>query len=133
MRHTLSELGQGLRRNVSMHAAVVLTLFVSLTLVGLGVLLNLQADKAAEQWGNQLQITAWLCKDRDTTNPACTSEVTEAQKTSIAATIADNPEAKSYYFETQETAFAKVKELLGADKFDGPNPPATAADMPQSV
>ena len=33
MRYTLTELGQGLRRNLSMHLAVVLTLFVSLTLV----------------------------------------------------------------------------------------------------
>ncbi len=48
LRYVFSELGQGLRRNLSMHIAVVLTLFVSLTLVGLGVLLNQQADKAAE-------------------------------------------------------------------------------------
>jgi cell division transport system permease protein len=128
-----SELGQGLRRNVSMHVAVILTLFVSLTLVGLGVLLNRQADKAAEQWGNQLQITAWLCKDRDTENPACTAEVTDEQKSAIAAVVEANPEVESYYFESQETAFAKVKELLGAERFDGPNPPATAEDMPQSV
>jgi cell division transport system permease protein len=133
MRYTFTELGQGLRRNVSMHVAVVLTLFVALTLVGLGVLLNRQADKAAEQWGNQLQITAWLCKDRDTDNPACTAEVTDAQKTAIGDVVKANPEVESYYFESKETAFSKVKELLGADKFDGPNPPATAADMPQSV
>ena len=30
--YVFSELGQGLRRNLSMHVAVVLTLFVSLTL-----------------------------------------------------------------------------------------------------
>ena len=35
LRYVFSELGQGLRRNLSMHIAVVLTLFVSLTLVGL--------------------------------------------------------------------------------------------------
>ena len=44
LRYVFSELGQGLRRNLSMHVAVILTLFVSLTLVGLGVLLNQQAD-----------------------------------------------------------------------------------------
>ncbi len=37
MRYVLSNLGQGLRRNSSMHLAVVLTLFVSLSLVGFGV------------------------------------------------------------------------------------------------
>src|SRR4051812_49822433 len=95
LRYVFSELGQGLRRNLSMHIAVILTLFVSLTLVGLGVLLNQQADKAAEQWGSELQITAFLCKDRDD-NPACTSEVTDAQKQAIQKVVADNPEVDGY-------------------------------------
>ena len=133
MRYTFTELGQGLRRNISMHIAVILTLFIALSLVGIGVLVNRQADKVTEQLGNQLQITAWLCKDRDTDNAACTAEVTDAQKTAIADVVKTNPEVESYYFESKETAFAKVKELLGPEKFEGPNPPATAADMPQSV
>ena len=132
LRYVFSELGQGLRRNLSMHIAVILTLFVSLTLVGLGVLLNQQADKAAEQWGSELQITAFLCKDRDD-NPACTSEVTDAQKQAIEKVVAENPEVDGYRFESKQEAFAKIKDLLGADKFEGPNPAATAADMPQSV
>ncbi|GAA4379878.1 permease-like cell division protein FtsX [Nocardioides caricicola] len=132
LRYVFSELGQGLRRNLSMHVAVILTLFVSLTLVGLGVLLNQQAEKAAEQWGSELQITAFLCKDRDD-NPACAGEVTEAQKERIAAVVEENPEVDSYRFETKEEAFEKIKELLGAEKFEGPNPAATAEDMPESV
>jgi cell division transport system permease protein len=132
LRYVYSELGQGLRRNLSMHIAVVLTLFVSLTLVGLGLLLNQQADKAAEQWGSQLQITAFLCKERDE-NPACTGEVTDAQKTAIAEVVEENPEVEGYYFETKAEAFEKIKELLGPEKFEGPNPAATADDMPQSV
>ncbi|GAA4731328.1 permease-like cell division protein FtsX [Nocardioides endophyticus] len=132
LRYVFSELGQGLRRNLSMHIAVILTLFVSLTLVGLGVLLNQQADRAAQHWGSQLQITVWLCKDTDD-NPACTSEVSDAQKSEIATVVEDNPEVADFHFETKEEAFEKVKDLLGPEKFEGPNPAATAADMPQSV
>ncbi len=132
LRYVFSELAQGLRRNLSMHIAVILTLFVSLTLVGLGVLLNQQADKAAQHWGSQLQITVWLCKDKDD-NPACTGEVTDSQKTAIDKVIEANPEVAGYHTESKEVAFAKVKELLGPDKFEGPNPAATAADMPESV
>ena len=132
LRYVFTELGQGLRRNLSMHIAVVLTLFVSLTLVGLGVLLNQQADKAAEHWGNQLQITVWLCKDNDE-NPACTGEVTDAQKAAIDKVVEDNPEVAGYHTESKEEAFEKVKELLGPEKFNGPNPAATAEDMPESV
>jgi len=132
LRYVFSELGQGLRRNLTMHVAVVLTLFVSLTLVGLGVLLNQQADKAASYWGSQLQITVWLCKEKDD-NPACTGEVTDAQKQAIEKVTKDNPEVADYHFESKEQAFEKVKELLGPEKFQGPNPAATAADMPQSL
>ena len=132
LRYVFSELGQGLRRNLSMHIAVILTLFVSLTLVGLGVLLNQQADKAAQHWGSQLQITVWLCKDKDD-NPSCTTEVSDAEKTEIASTVKDNPEVSDFHFETKEEAFEKVKDLLGPEKFEGPNPAATADDMPQSV
>jgi cell division transport system permease protein len=132
LRYVFSELGQSLRRNLSMHIAVILTLFVSLTLVGLGLLLNQQAAKAADYWGSQLQITVWLCK-ADDDNPACNGEVTDAQKSAIADEIEQNPEVADWHSESSEEAFEKVKELLGPERFEGRNPAATAEDMPQSV
>ncbi|MGB0100203.1 MAG: permease-like cell division protein FtsX [Nocardioides sp.] len=132
LRYVFSELGQGLRRNLSMHLAVILTLFVSLTLVGAGVLLREQSIKSTEQWGSELQITAFLCKARDD-NPACTGEVTDAQKEALADAIEDNPEVAGYRFETKQEAFDKVKELLGPEKFEGSNPAASVDDMPESV
>ena len=130
-RYVFSELGQGLRRNVSMHIAVVLTLFVSMTLLGLGVLMKQQGDIATRYLGNQLQVTVYLCRDGDK-NAACTGEVTDEQKQRVEQTIEDNPETASYRFESQEEAFDKVKELYGDDQFDGPNPAMTSADMPES-
>jgi cell division transport system permease protein len=132
LRYVFSELGQGLRRNLSMHIAVILTLFVSLTLVGAGALLQQQADKAEEHWGSQLQVTVFLCKDKDE-NPRCVGEVTEPQKAAIAEVIDENPEVADWHVESKEEAFEKVKELLGPEKFEGPNPPATAEAMPESV
>ncbi len=132
IRHVFTELGQGLRRNLSAHIAVILTLFVSLTLVGLGVLLNKQAEKAADYWGSQLTITVWLCRDNDQ-NPACTGEVTDAQKDAILKVVDENPEVAGYHVESKAEAFEKVKELLGEDKFEGPHPPATEESMSESV
>jgi cell division transport system permease protein len=128
----LTELGQGLRRNLSMHLAVVLTLFVSLTLVGMGVLLNQQAAKAAEHWGSELQITVWLCKDRDQ-NAACVGEVTDAQKQAIAKVVEENPEVAGFHFESKDEAFEKLKDTYAPGKFDGPNSVITAEDMPESL
>ena len=131
LRYVFSELGQGLRRNVSMHIAVVLTLFVSMTLVGLGVLLNQQRAIATEYLGNQLEIATYLCRDSDV-NPSCTSTATDTQKEAIEAVIEDSPEVEKYRFETKEEAFEKVKKLLGEDQFDGPNPVMTADDMSEA-
>jgi cell division transport system permease protein len=130
-RYVFSELGQGLRRNVSMHLAVVLTLFVSMTLVGLGVLMKQQTDIATRYLGNQLQVTVYLCRDGDA-NPACSGEVTEEQMQRVEEAIKESPEVASSRFESKDEAFAKVKDLYGDEQFDGPNPALTAADMPQS-
>ena len=132
LRYVFSELGQGLRRNLSMHLAVILTLFVSLTLVGLGVLFHLQAQKAGEHWGSQLQIQVSLCTAEDN-NPACVNEVTDAQRDAITAVIDENPEAAGWDLETKDEAFEKVKELYGAEKFEGDNAVLTVDDMPQSL
>ena len=132
LRYVFSELGQGLRRNLSMHVAVILTLFVSLTLVGLGVLLNQQAIRAGDQWGNELQITVFLCRDGDE-NPACPTEVTPAQQQAVEDVLDRNPEVATWYEESKEEAFEKVKELFGAERFEGRNAAATADDMAVSL
>lgn len=132
LRYVFSELAHGLRRNLTMHLAVVLTLFVSLTLVGLGLLLQRQAVKAENYWGSQLQITVYLCTQNDD-NPSCSGEVTDAQRQEILGVVEANPEVADYYTESKEVAFEKVKELLGPEKFSGPRPPVTAESMPESV
>jgi cell division transport system permease protein len=132
LRYVLSELGHGLRRNLSMHLAVILTLFVSLTLVGLGVLMNKQADEAAEFWGSQIEIPVNLCRERDSSQN-CTGEVTAAQKKRVIRVIEDNPEAAGYSIVTKQQAFEKAKELIGEDKFEGDFPPLRVESMPETI
>ncbi|MDQ3326419.1 MAG: hypothetical protein M3529_12060, partial [Actinomycetota bacterium] len=57
----LSELGTGIRRNVSMTVSLIVTLVVSLSLVGIGLLLQQQIDRTQEYWGDRLQIEVQLC------------------------------------------------------------------------
>lgn len=132
LRHVFSELGQGLRRNLSMHIAVVLTLFVSLTLVGIGGLLNMQANKTADHLGSQLEVIVWLCTPDDPSNNACTSEATEPQKAQVERAIEDSPEVADYHYESKEVAFEKAKELYPDRDFEGDDAAITAEQMPQS-
>jgi cell division transport system permease protein len=131
LRYVFTELGHGLRRNLSMHIAVILTLVVSLTLVGMGWLLNQEAHKTAERWGSQLQVTVFLCARQDS-NPACTTPVTDAQKQAIEKVVSSNAQVDTFHSESQQDAFDKLK-LQFPGKYDGPNSPITAADMPQSI
>ncbi len=111
LRYVFSETGTGLRRNVSMTVALVVTIFVSLTLVGMGLLLNAQAQKAESYWGSKLQITVFLCNQNSQT-PHCTSgEVNDAQKQAITEVLGTHPEVASFYHQTKDQAFATWKRV----------------------
>src|SRR3712207_4695166 len=102
--YVFSELTTGLRRNLSMTVAVVVTMFVSLTLVGLGLLLNAQADKAEEFWGDRLQITAFMCTENSPGSACIDGQATEAQKEKVEQVLATHPEVEKFHFETSQQA-----------------------------
>ncbi len=116
LRYVFSETGSGLRRNVSMSIALIVTIFVSLTLVGMGLLLNAQADKAQRFWGDKLQITVFMC-NQNSKAANCTGDVTDEQRSAIREVIAKNPEVASYYRQTKAQAFETWKKVyISKDK-----------------
>ncbi|HEU5042837.1 MAG TPA: permease-like cell division protein FtsX [Nocardioidaceae bacterium] len=113
--YVFSELGNGLKRNVSMTVAVIVTIFVSLTLVGMGLLLNAQAHKAESYWGSKLQITVFLCNQNSTTANCVNGEVTPAQKQVIEHVLNTNPEVASWRLQTKQQAYNKWKSAYIAN------------------
>ena len=107
--YVFSELGNGLKRNVSMSIAVIVTIFVSLTLVGMGLLLNAQAQKAEEYWGSKLQITVFLCNQNSTTANCLNGEVTGPQKDEIEKVLETHPEVASWRLQSKQEAYQKWK------------------------
>jgi cell division transport system permease protein len=115
--YVLSELRNGLRRNISMNLAVIVTIFVSLTLVGMGLLLNAQAHKAEDYWGSKLQITVFLCNQNSSTPNCVDGEVTPAQKASVEKVLNSNPEVHDWQLQTKQQAYQKWKEAyVSGDK-----------------
>lgn len=109
--YVFSELGNGLRRNVSMSVAVIMTIFVSLTLVGLGLLLNAQTQKAEEYWGDRLQITVFMCTPVSQTANCIDGKATEAQKAAVVEVLDSNPEVKQWRYETSADAYEKYQDI----------------------
>jgi cell division transport system permease protein len=113
--YVFSELRTGLRRNMSMFVAVIVTLFVSLTLVGLGLLLNAQANKAEQFWGNRLQITVFLCTDSSPGSNCINGKVTPQQKRAVTKVLDTNPEVAKWHYETSQQAYTKWRQVYTAD------------------
>jgi cell division transport system permease protein len=113
--YAFSELASGLRRNVSATVAVIVTLFVSLTLVGLGLLLNSQANKAEEFWGDRLQITVFLCTDNSPGANCIDGKATDEQRTAVEQAIATHPEVERYHYESSREAYDKWRDVYTAD------------------
>jgi cell division transport system permease protein len=117
LRYVFSETGTGLRRNVSMSIALIVTIVVSLTLVGMGILLNSQADKAERFWGSKLQITVFMCNQNSRTPNCAGGEVTPAQRAAVRQELARNAEVASYYHQTKDQAFDTWKRVyIAQDK-----------------
>ncbi len=111
MRHTLSEAFSGLRRNLSMTLAVVVTMWVSLSLFGMGLLAAQQVDRMKDRWYDQIEISVFLCT-KDTRGDNCDrgQDTTDAQKASIRATIEANPEVQQVYYESKQEAFEEFQQ-----------------------
>ncbi|WP_435769752.1 permease-like cell division protein FtsX [Nocardioides sp. SYSU DS0651] len=136
LRYVFSELRTGLRRNLSMHLAVILTLFVSLSLAGTGILIQREAELANDELGNQLKILVNLCVDDDPSDtPNCAGgEVTAEQQQRVEEEIEANDEVESYRFQSKEEgyerAYAQAQRNGTEAAFEGDNPVVTRENWP---
>ncbi|HEX8488368.1 MAG TPA: permease-like cell division protein FtsX [Propionibacteriaceae bacterium] len=112
-RHIFSETASGLRQNLTMTLAVIVTMWVSLSLFGLGLLANQQVDLMKGRWYDKIEISVFLCT-KDTRGDQCQAgqDVTEAQKDVIRQTLLANPEVApgGVYFESKDEAFAEFQK-----------------------
>ena len=129
MRHTFSEAWSGLRRNASMTLAVVVTMWVSLTLFGAGLLVAQQVDRLKDDWYDKVEISVFLCvADSRGGNCVQGEAATDAQRADIEQALKSNPEVAEVYYETKEQAYQQFKEYY-AD--NDPILKSTTVDMMQ--
>jgi cell division transport system permease protein len=108
-RHIFSETGAGLRQNLTMTLAVIMTMWVSLSLFGAGLLANQQVDLMKGRWYDKIEISVFLCT-KDTRGDQCEvgQDVTQAQKDAIQQVLVSNPEVApdGVFFENKQEAYA---------------------------
>ena len=60
-RFLASEVGIGLRRNLTLTVAVVVTVAISLALLGVGLLANSQVTVMKDYWYDKIEVSVFLC------------------------------------------------------------------------
>ncbi|HEY0261066.1 MAG TPA: permease-like cell division protein FtsX [Lacisediminihabitans sp.] len=112
----MSEVGNGLRRNVSMVISVVLVTFISLTFVGAAILLQFQIGQMKGYWYDRAQVAIYMCTDLSTDGNCDLVEATKAQKDAVEAQLKSPALAgliKSVTFQNHNQVYKQYKAQFG--------------------
>ncbi len=113
-----SEVGQGLRRNISMVISIILVTFISLTFVGTASLLQLQIGQMKNYWYDRAQVAIYLCTDVSPEASCPRGEASEDVKAEVKERLESptlTPFIEEYYFEDHEQAFANFQEQFSGN------------------
>ncbi len=95
-----------------MTVSLIVTTFVSLTLVGFGLLVIMQTNKTEQFFGDRLQLQVTLCSDSSIAGTCLDGVVTPAQTTAIQQTLQQNPDVKAVRYQSAQESYDKAKQLL---------------------
>jgi cell division transport system permease protein len=95
----LSEVATGLRRNLTMTVAMILTTAISLGLMGTGLLIAGMITDMKQIYYDKVQVSIFLADG-----------VTDQQRGAIEAKLKDSPEVKHYIYESKAEAYQRFKQ-----------------------
>jgi cell division transport system permease protein len=105
-----SEVRIGLRRNLTMTFAVMITVAISLTLLGIGLLANSQVRVMKDYWYDKIEVSVFLCGSLSESSSCASGPVSQEQRDSIKADIEALPVVEKVYYESQSQAFVLFQE-----------------------
>ncbi|GLP72825.1 MULTISPECIES: permease-like cell division protein FtsX [unclassified Streptomyces] len=111
----LSEIGVGLRRNLTMTFAVIVSVALSLALFGGSLLMSDQVGAMKGYWYDKVNVSIFLCNKSDAeSDPNCAKgAVTEDQKKDILSDLKKMSVVETVIHESQDEAYKHYKEQFG--------------------
>jgi cell division transport system permease protein len=103
------EIWVGLRRNLTMTAALIVVVAISLSLLGTGFLFVKQVDATRTYWQGQAEVSVYLCYT-ESANQNCHGAVTAAQTSAIESQLRSMPQVTNVTYVSQAQAFALYKQ-----------------------
>lgn len=125
-----SEVWIGLRRNLTMTIAVVITVAVGMAMLGVGLMINAQVGLMKDFWYDKVEISVFLCS-RDSAMPSCKGKgVTPEQVKTLEGEIRGIAGVKEVIFEDQAAAYKNFQDSFGNNQ--ALVQAARVEDMPES-
>lgn len=111
MRHALSETLSGLRRHAGMTVAIIVTMAVSLSLLGVGLLSAQQVDLIKGRWYDRVEITLFLCAP-DSSGENCTpgKDISGEERDAVRAALTAHPEVSEVFYQGKEEVFVEFAQ-----------------------
>ncbi|NEA62220.1 permease-like cell division protein FtsX [Streptomyces sp. SID12488] len=112
----LSEIGVGLRRNLTMTFAVIISVALSLALFGASLLMGDQVSSMKGYWYDKVNVSVFLCNKSDAeSDPNCAKgAVTTDQKKQILADLKKmDSVVQAVTYESADEAYKHYKEQFG--------------------
>ena len=106
----ISEVLIGLRRNLTMTIAMILTTAVSLALLGEGLLVVRMIDKTQELYQGKLEVSVYLNNDISANDPGCTGDPCKT----LRSDLENNPAVATVDYENRDDAFKRFKRIFEA-------------------
>ena len=124
-----SEVRIGLRRNLTMTFAVIVTTAISLSLLGIGLLSNAQVGAMKDYWYDKIEVSVYLCGSLSE-SPSCVGGVVSPeQRLTIKSDLEALPVVQSVFYESQTEAYSRFQERF-KDSAIAQN--VTADQLPES-
>ena len=109
----VNEIGIGLRRNLIMTIAMIITTAVSLGFLCTAVLFNQQVSVMKDFWYDKVEVSVFLCgadSGEGVAGSCAAGEVTQDQRETIRADLDSMPEVEKVYYESKRKAYSRFKE-----------------------
>ena len=106
----LSEIGVGLRRNLTMTFAVVVSVALSLALFGGALLMREQVSTMKDYWYDKVEVSVYLCGEGSNSANCNGTAVTDDERKQLQQDLQATPLVQKVYYESKQDAYKRFKE-----------------------
>ena len=107
--YMFTEVARGLRRNITMTIAMVLTTAISLCLLGGGLIIARMTDQMRAIYGDKVEVTVYLTTEQSTKDPDCHDDVCQSLGTKLRGDVED---VDTVTYQSQAAAWQEYQQLF---------------------